>query len=161
MKLTATVNNSLGKQYGIGFGLLTIVYQYGYISGAQFNPAVAIGLLCRGSLDDFPISDYQNIAMYIISQLSGAFMGALFSWGITNKSDCSSVYPQVADDSFDPLQAFGAEVLFTFFLVFVIINVATSQQPNQFYGLAIGWTVFVSIGCIGFISGWYDLSNIH
>ena len=134
------------------------MYQFGYISGAQFNPCVCIGLLCRGSLDDFPNDDYQNILMYLLAQLSGGLLGGFFSMGITNKEKCAGVYPQPgihyeSGEEFEPIQAFGAEFLFTFFLVFVIINVATSQQPNQFYGLSIGWTVFVSIGCIGVISG--------
>ena len=128
------------------------MYQFGYISGGQFNPCVCIGLLCRGSLDDFPNTDYQNIAMYILAQLSGGLLGGFFAWGIMPKDQCQVVYPNVGN-GFEAGQALGAEALFTFLLVFVIINVATSQQPNQFYGWCIGWTVFVSIGCIGYISG--------
>lgn len=158
IKLTAGVGLDISAQYGIGFGLLVLVYQFGYISGGQFNPCVCIGLLCRGSLDDFPNNDYQNIFMYLLAQFSGALLGGFFAMGITDKDECEKVYPNVQqhldyDQSFEPIQAFGAEFAFTFLLVFVIINVATCQQPNQFYGLSIGWTVFVSIGCIGHISG--------
>ena len=153
--MTASGNTSgfYANQYGIGFGLVVLVYQFGYISGAQFNPCVLIGLLCRGSLEDFPQHDIQNICMYLLAQFSGAILAGFYSWGITSDEMCSEVFPSVGGGDIQSYQAFGAEFMFTFLLVFVIINVATSQQPNQFYGISIGWTVFVSIGCIGMISG--------
>eukprot|EP01084_Bolivina_argentea_P180561 311962_1 len=151
----------LGQQYGIGFGLLCLVYQFFYVSGAQFNPCVLIGLLCRGPSDDyliFPLHDYTNIIMYLVAQFSGGLLGAFFAWGITNTDACSATYPypgtHLNGTEFQPIQALGAEFLFTFLLVFMIINVAASQQQSQFYGgLCYGWTVFVAIGCIGPISG--------
>eukprot|EP01083_Nonionella_stella_P255386 876643_1 len=83
----------LGQQYGIGFGLLCLVYQFFYVSGAQFNPCVLIGLLCRGPSDDyliFPLHDYTNIIMYLVAQFSGGLLGAFFAWGITNTDACSA-----------------------------------------------------------------------
>ena len=90
--------------------------------------------------------------MYLVSQILGGLFAGFYSWGITNDDECMSIYPKVGH-SYHNYQAFGAEWVFTFLLVFVILNVATSQQPNQFFGLAIGWTVYISIGCIGAISG--------
>jgi aquaporin Z len=48
-----------------------------------------------------------------------------------------------------------AEFLFTFALVYVVLNVATSRDTsgNSFYGLAIGFTVLVGAFSVGNISG--------
>jgi aquaporin Z len=47
------------------------------------------------------------------------------------------------------------ELLFTFALCYVVLNVATSKdQPvNSFYGLAIGFTVTAGAFAVGGISG--------
>src|SRR5260370_5928581 len=51
--------------------------------------------------------------------------------------------------------AFLAEFLFTFALVYVVLNVATAKgtSGNSFYGLAIGFTVLVGAFSVGNISG--------
>jgi aquaporin Z len=48
-----------------------------------------------------------------------------------------------------------AELLFTFALVYVILNVATARgtSGNSFYGLAIGMTVMAGAFSVGGISG--------
>ena len=48
-----------------------------------------------------------------------------------------------------------AEFIFTFALVYVILNVATSKKTegNSYYGLAIGFTLMVTVVAIGSISG--------
>jgi aquaporin Z len=51
--------------------------------------------------------------------------------------------------------AFVAEMLFTFALCYVVLNVATSKShpDNSFYGLAIGFTVAAGAIAVGAISG--------
>jgi aquaporin Z len=51
--------------------------------------------------------------------------------------------------------AFVAELLFTFVLCYVVLNVATSKDHpnNSFYGLAIGFTVLTGAIAVGAISG--------
>jgi len=53
------------------------------------------------------------------------------------------------------LPALLAEFLFTFALVYVVLNVATAKgtSGNSFYGLAIGFTVLVGAFSVGNISG--------
>jgi len=48
-----------------------------------------------------------------------------------------------------------AEFLFTFALVYVVLNVATAKATagNSFYGLAIGMTVFAGAFAVGGVSG--------
>jgi aquaporin Z len=51
--------------------------------------------------------------------------------------------------------AFVVELLFTFALCYVVLNVATSKShpDNSFYGLAIGFTVVAGAFAVGAISG--------
>ncbi len=51
--------------------------------------------------------------------------------------------------------ALVAELLFTFALVYVMLNVATAKgtSGNSFYGLAIGFTVMTGAFAVGNISG--------
>ena len=51
--------------------------------------------------------------------------------------------------------ALVAEFLFTFALVFVVLNVATAKGTagNSFYGLAIGMTVMTGAFAVGNVSG--------
>jgi aquaporin Z len=53
------------------------------------------------------------------------------------------------------LPALLAEFLFTFVLVYVVLNTATAKgtSGNSFYGLAIGFTVLVGAFSVGSISG--------
>src|SRR5882757_8884730 len=53
------------------------------------------------------------------------------------------------------MAALVLELLFTFALAYVVLNVATSKDhpDNSFYGLAIGFTVMVGAVAVGGISG--------
>lgn len=124
----------------IGAVLMAMIFAGGHISGAHYNPAVTIGLWLRGAT---PVSD---ILPYIVAQLTAAAAAAgiaefLFGAGETM-----------------PLaglpQAFVAEFLFTFALMFVILNVATAKgtSGNSFYGLAIGFTVMAAAFSVGAVS---------
>ena len=62
-------------------------------------------------------------------------------------------YESVPDP--DPAKSFLVELLFTFALAYVVLNVATSKATagNSNYGLAIGFTVMVGAFAVGAISG--------
>lgn len=126
----------------IGSALMVMVYAGGHISGGHFNPAVTLGVWLRGKCDS------KDVAPYMISQFIGAVLAALIvkflKAGIVVK----------------PLQAVAlpallAEFLFTFALVYVVLNAATAKGTagNSFYGLAIGFTVMVGAFSVGDISG--------
>jgi len=46
---SSTISSSAAP-YAIGIGLVSLIYTFAAISGAQFNPAVTIGLLVTGNL---------------------------------------------------------------------------------------------------------------
>lgn len=126
----------------IGAALMVMVYAGGHISGAHYNPAVTLGVLVRGRC---PAGEAVG---YIISQCLGAFAAAMvvgfFKSGIP-----------VTPGEIDATKAVVAEFLFTFALVYVVLNVATAKATanNSFYGLAIGSTVMVGAFAVGSISG--------
>ncbi|VXB26492.1 Glycerol uptake facilitator protein-like 6 [Microbacterium sp. 8M] len=125
----------------IGLALAVLIYASGHISGGHLNPAVSLGVLLRGGIS---VADF---FAYIIAQFVGGALAALVSfvvWPHAEKAVKIEIGP-----------AFLVEALFTFVLVWVVLNVATSKdtENNSFYGLAIGGTVFVGATAVGGISG--------
>jgi aquaporin Z len=125
----------------IGAALMVMVYAGGHVSGAHYNPAVTLGVWMRGKL---PTTD---VAPYWIAQLVGAFAASFAVKFIVGAGD-SPMVPRVGP-------ALLAEFLFTFALVYVVLNVATAKATsgNSFYGLAIGMTVMAGAFAVGPTSG--------
>lgn len=125
----------------IGFALMIMVYATGHISGAHLNPAVSVGVWLRGAIDAI------GLVTYIVAQLVGGALAAVVSFAL---------FPAAAEaQQIEVGPAFLVEALWTFVLVYVVLNVATSKDHpnNSFYGLAIGTTVFVGAVGLGGISG--------
>merc|ERR1712062_713329 len=47
----------------------------------------------------------------------------------------------------------GAEIVYTFLLVFVVLNTAAGDAPNHYFGLAIGFCLVIGAAAVGGISG--------
>jgi aquaporin Z len=127
----------------IGAALMVMVYAGGHISGGHYNPAVTLGILLRGKVQP------ADVVPYWIAQFAGATVAALivskiFRAGVAVTPMALHVGP-----------ALLAEFLFTFALVYVVLNAATAEgtSGNSFYGLAIGLTVMVGAFAVGDISG--------
>ena len=126
----------------IGSVLMAMIYAGGHISGAHYNPAVTLGVFLRGRC---PASD---VLPYWGAQLLGAAGAALIvSFALRG----APVTPLPAPK----LGAFLAEFLFTFALVYVVLNVATADATdgNSYFGLAIGFTVLAGAFAVGQVSG--------
>jgi aquaporin Z len=126
----------------IGAALMVMVFAGGHISGAHYNPAVTLGVWLRGKCEA------KDLAGYICAQLAGAVLAAL---AVRYLKAGAAVAPMTLATG----PALVAEFLFTFALVFVVLNVATSKgtSGNSFYGLAIGFTVMAGAFAVGNISG--------
>lgn len=126
----------------IGSALMVMVFAGGHISGAHYNPAVTLGVFLRGKC---PAAD---VVPYWAVQIVGASAAALV---------VSVLRPDAAATASNPdvVPALVAEFLFTFALVYVVLNVATARgtHNNSFYGLAIGFTVMTGAFAVGDISG--------
>jgi aquaporin Z len=130
----------------IGSALMVMVYAGGHISGGHYNPSVTLGVFLRGKV---PLAD---AGPYWVAQFIGAFLAAWLAR--------FTVHPDVEhtlaiSGAHAIVAAMLAEFFFTFALVYVVLNVATSKdQPgNQFFGLAIGFTVVTGVAAVGSISG--------
>lgn len=127
----------------IGAALMVMVFAGGHISGAHYNPAVTLAVLIRGKVKA------GDVVPYMIAQVAAAALAALlvsrfFRAGI----DVTPIAPKIGP-------AMLAEFLFTFALVYVVLNAATAEgtSGNSFYGLAIGMTVMTGAFAVGDISG--------
>src|SRR6266480_1421239 len=127
----------------IGAALMVMVYAGGHISGGHYNPAVTVGFLIRGKLQA------ADAVPYWIAQFAGAAVAALLvSKFLRAGVAVTPIAPHVG-------AALLAEFLFTFALVYVVLNSATAEgtSGNSFYGLAIGMTVMTGAFAVGDISG--------
>ncbi|HEY6153521.1 MAG TPA: aquaporin [Candidatus Udaeobacter sp.] len=127
----------------IGAALMVMVYAGGHISGGHYNPAVTLGILIRGKLQP------ADVVPYWIAQFAGGGVAALIVSKIFRAG--AAVTPMALHVG----PAFLAEFLFTFALVYVVLNAATAEgtSGNSFYGLAIGLTVMTGAFAVGDISG--------
>jgi aquaporin Z len=128
----------------IGSVLMVMVYMGGAISGAHFNPAVTLAVFLRGKLGARELLPYWG------AQILGATVAALAVMLMSG----GAFMPAPAEGA-STLAAFATEVLFTFALALVVLNVATSKatQGNSYFGLAIGFTVTAGAIAGGPISG--------
>lgn len=128
----------------IGSALMVMVYMGGHVSGAHYNPAVTLAVVMRGKL---PVKE---ILPYWISQLLGAVVASLVVNMMLGRTFAPAPAPGVGATA-----ALLGELLFTFALALVVLNVATARATagNSYYGLAIGFTVLTGAWAAGPISG--------
>lgn len=140
----ASLSGSSLAPVAIGAMLMALVYMGGHISGAHYNPAVTIAVLIRGKVEA------KDVVPYIVAQILGSLSASVVVYWLMSKP----LVPAPGADA-GMWQALAAEILLTFALVMVILNVATTQKTegNSYYGLAIGFTVMAGAATVGGISG--------
>lgn len=144
--LGAVLSGSDLAPVAIGAALMVLVYAGAHISGGHLNPAVSLGAFLRGRLSAV------DLLPYIAAQLVGAALAWLVSLGMWgDELDAVSAL----DLEGNVLATLLAELVFTFALVYVVLNTATSRdhEGNSFYGLAIGFTVLVGAVAVGSVAG--------
>jgi aquaporin Z len=126
----------------IASALMVMIFAGGHISGAHYNPAVTLAVLIRGK-----ISTGDAIG-YMVSQFAAGAIAALVAGYFKEM-------PDAATQAIDTTKALVAELIATFALAYVVLNVATAKGTtgNSFYGLAIGFTVFFAGSIMGGYSG--------
>jgi glycerol uptake facilitator protein len=126
--------------FAFGTIVVATVYALGHISGNHINPAVTLGLAVTGK---FP---WRQVPAYLGAQLVGAIIGAVAILGVLG-SRASDVGLGVASYSapVGAWQAFTAEFVGTFILVFTIFGVIHRKASAGFAGVAIGLVVFAAI----------------
>ncbi|RTL57227.1 MAG: MIP family channel protein [Sphingobacteriales bacterium] len=130
----------------ITFGLvvMAMIYAVGDVSGAHLNPAVTIAFAVNKNFE------WKKTIPYLTSQLSGAIAA---STALKLLFPANSLLGATIPGG-SAIQSFILEVLLTFFLMFVILQVATgSKEQGMFAGLAIGSVVLLEAMFAGPVSG--------
>lgn len=122
----------VGIALTFGLVIMAMIYAVGHISGAHFNPAVSFAFALTRH---FP---WPRAAAYCVAQFSGALAAALLlRASLGDIANVGATLPSGSD-----AQAFLWEAILTFFLMFVIMAVATDTRAvGEAAALAIGGTV--------------------
>ncbi len=125
----------------IGSALMVMIYAGGHVSGGHYNPAVTLGVWLRGRCPS------KDVLPYWVAQVFAAAVAAVILNYLKGEN---SAKPMVLR----PGPALLAEFLYTFALVYVVLNSATAKANagNSFYGLAIGFTVMTGAFAVGSVS---------
>lgn len=118
-----------------GFIVMAMIYAFGDISGAHFNPAVSIAFAFANKFE------WKEVPKYIIAQLIGAFLASVILRVLFPTSELLGMTVSSFDVSW---RAFVLELLLAFFLMLTIINVSTgSKEVGIIAGIAIGGVVLL------------------
>ena len=132
---------------GLVFGLvvMALIYTLGDVSGAHINPAVTLGFWASGQFKA------KQVAPYILSQCSGALLASLLLRALFgNHANMGATMPREGL----VYQCLILEIVLTFILMFVILNVATgAKEKGITAGIAIGGVIALEATFAGPISG--------
>ena len=133
-----------GISVTFGLVVMSMIYAFGEISGAHFNPAVSIAFAVAKR---FPAKE---LPAYITVQVTGALAASfLLKMLFPGNATLGATLPTVGD-----MQTLLLEVILTFFLMLVIFNVACgSKEQGMFAGIAISSVVCMEIMFAGPICG--------
>ena len=125
----------------IGSILMVLVFAGGHVSGGHYNPAVSTAVFLRGKMKAV------EYGAYVVTQFAAAALSGLLVRGIGGR--------EAAGATASTGKMLVVELLFTFALAYVVLNVATAKGTagNSFYGLAIGFLVVVGAISVGWVSG--------
>lgn len=135
-EITGGAVTHVGVAITWGFIVMAMIYTYGEISGAHFNPAVTIAFAFAKKFS------WENVPKYIAFQTLGAFLAIGILWILFPESKSfGHTYPA---DGFAPYKAFILELCLSFFLMLVIINVSTaSKEIANLTGIAVGAVILL------------------
>jgi MIP family channel proteins len=145
-----TISHGQITHVGVGlvFGLIitVMIYAFGHISGAHFNPAVTLAFVL---VRHFPV---RRLWVYWGAQFAGAILAALcLRWLLGDVAHLGATLPEGSGGAW---QSFALEALLTLFLMVVIMAMATDTRAvGQAAALAIGATVALEALFAGPISG--------
>jgi aquaporin Z len=142
----------------VGAMLLAMVYMGDHVCGADYNPAVTLGVAIRMAVS---WRDYWKVAVTLLAQFVGGIVGAFAAYGLSG----SVSFPNV-----DGLRGLAGAVIFemlwTSLLVYIVCAVMTpisAEEPGSpeerkghsrsYQGLAIGFVVAGGIYCSGKYGG--------
>jgi aquaporin NIP len=134
----------VGVAITFGLVIMAMIYSVGHISGAHLNPAVSFAFALTRH---FP---WPRVVAYWAAQLAGALLAAVLIRGsLGSDARVVSTLPSGSQG-----QSFLWELVLSFFLMFVIMAVATDTRAvGEAAAIAIGATVGLDAMFGGPISG--------
>jgi aquaporin Z len=128
-----------GVSLAFGLTVLTMAYAIGHVSGCHLNPAVSFGLWAGKRFEG------KDLVPYIIAQVLGAIAAAAVLYVIASGRAgfeiggfASNGYGAHSPDGYSMLAALVAEVVLTFFFLFIILGATDERAPKGFAPIAIG-----------------------
>jgi aquaporin NIP len=122
----------VGVALTFGLVVMALIYCFGHVSGAHFNPAVTIAFMLRKDIS------LRDSLLYIVVQIAAALLASctlLFLFG--NVGHLGATLPRSSET-----QSFVLEFILTFGLMTVILGSAVhGKAVKSFAGIAIGGTV--------------------
>ncbi|MEK7773347.1 MAG: aquaporin, partial [Deltaproteobacteria bacterium] len=142
--VTGGTVSHVGVALTFGLVVLSVIYAVGDISGAHLNPAVTFGFWAARR---FPGG---KVLPYILSQCSGAVLAsATLKFLFAGHPTLGATLP-----AGPILQSVVLEVILTWFLMFVILNVSVgAKEKGLMAGIAVGSAVGLEALFAGPISG--------
>ncbi len=134
----------VGIALTFGLIILTMIYTFGDISGAHFNPAVTLGFFISGR---FPS---RLVPFYVVAQVVGAIAAsAILKFLFPQHPNLGATLPAGTE-----MQSFVLELLLTFFLMLVILNVfIRAKEKGITAGIVIGSVIGLEAMFAGPICG--------
>jgi aquaporin Z len=145
---------TIGLTFGIA--VMVMVYAFGRVSGAHFNPAVSVGAAVGGRMA------WRHVGLYVVAQLVGAILGALMLFVLMQGFDTFDATGNMGQNFFGDQSpgdyawwaAFLLELVMTALFVTVILAVTDERNEHPALApLAIGFTLaaihFVAIPATG------------
>ena len=131
---------------GIGAVLMALIYAGGHRAGAHFNPAITLAAAMWGRIP------FRDAAVYWLTQLAASLCAAI-AWRLIVGSGQSQAVPELMLGGRALVAAFGAELLFTFVLGYVVFSCIESRRdaPNTLWHFAI---------CVAVVAGTVDFAAL-
>jgi aquaporin Z len=128
-----------GVALAFGLTVLSMAYAVGHVSGGHFNPAVTLGLWAAGRCANKHVLPY--VAVQVVAAVLAA--GALYliasgKPGWVPGGFASNGYGELSPGHYSMASCFGAEMLLTFFFLFIIIGTTSKGAATGFAGIPIG-----------------------
>ena len=122
----------VGVAISFGLVIMVAIYAVGHVSGAHFNPAVSLAFAVTRHFA------WRRVGAYWIAQLTGALLAAsLLRASLGDRAHVGATLPSGSQG-----QALVWELVLTFFLMFVIMAVATDTRAvGEAAAVAVGGTV--------------------
>jgi aquaporin Z len=149
---SVVVNARAEGAYGLAFeaaapatAVALMVYVFGKVSMAHFNPAVTVAFFLTGHITK------SLLPIYLTAEIIGALLASAFVAALVGTE--ANLGANAPSYTFPLPLVFGVEVLATALLMAVIYAVVRTKGLKGFGGVAIGGIIGLDILFLSFISG--------